>query len=110
MTQPLTPQEKALFSRYGNNNFALDAFRNSAAIPGGVMGSNFAYTSGPVLYRHQDELSGKKQELRGDYRNMAIDYRRQMSRAALHSPFNYGVPFGGSQGAIKPTPPGIVFE
>ena len=102
MTQPLTPQEKALFSRYGNNNFAFDAFKNSAAIPGGVMGGDFAITTGPVLYRHQDELAGKKQELRGDYKNMAIDYRRQQSRAALHTPFNYGVPFGGSPGPLDP--------
>lgn len=100
MSQPLTPQEKALFSRYGNNNFTLDAFISGAAIGGGKMGAAFGIASGPVPYRHQDELSGKKQELRGDYKNMAIDYRRQQSRAALHTPFNYGVPFGGSQGPL----------
>ena len=104
MTQPLTPQEKALFSRYGNNNFSFDAFKSGSAIMGGVMGSEFAISTGPVPFRHQDELSGKKQELRGDYKNMAIDYRRQQSRAALHTPFNYGVPFGGSQGPFKQSP------
>jgi len=109
MSAPLTPQEKSIFSRYGNNNFSFDAFKNGAAIMGGPMGGDFG-ESNVVPFRHQDELGGQKQELRGDYRNMAIDYRRQMSRAALHSPFNYGVPFGGSQGAIKPTPPGIVFD
>ena len=103
MSAPLTPQEKSIFSRYGNNNFSFDAFKSGAAIMGGVMGGQFGESSGPVLYRHQDELDG-------DYKNMAIDYRRQQSRAALHSPFNYGVPFGGSQGAIKPTPPGLIFD
>jgi len=110
MSAPLTPQEKSIFSRYGNNNFSFDAFKSGAAIMGGVMGGDFGESSGPVPYRHQDELGGVKQELHGDYKNMAIDYRRQQSRAALHSPFNYGVPFGGSQGAIKPTPPGIIFD
>ena len=101
MDQPLTPQEKAIFSRYGNNNFTTDAFITGAAIIGGVMGGDFGASSGPVPFRHQDELSGKKQALHGDYKNMAIDYRRGVSRAALHSPFNYVAPFGGSSGPLQ---------
>ena len=89
---PLTPQEKAVYSRYGNNNFSFDAFNRGASLPI-IEGSSFGFTSGPVPYRHQDELSGQKQRLAGDYRNMAIDYRRNLSRAASHASFNYETPF-----------------
>lgn len=91
---PLTPQEKAIYSRYGNNNFSFDAFNRGASLPI-VEGSSFGFTSGPVPYRHQDILSGKKQQLAGDYRTMAIDYRNNLSRAASHAPLNYTTPFMG---------------
>jgi len=88
----LTPQELNIASRYGNNNFSKDAFNNSKSIP--TMGSSFGYISGPVPYRNQDELSGQKQKgIAGDWRSVQVDYRRQQSRAALHTPFNYGAPF-----------------
>ena len=98
MSAPLTPQEKSVFSRYGNNNFTFDAFKKGSMI--NQMGSEFAFKSGPVPYRHQDELSGKKQKLHGDYKNMAVDFRRQMSRAAIHTPFNYVAPLGGGAGPL----------
>ena len=48
MSAPLTPQEKSIFSRYGNNNFSFDAFKSGAAIMGGVMGGDFGESSGLV--------------------------------------------------------------
>ena len=92
--QPLTPQERNIASRYGLDNWTTNAYVNSRNHPD--MGGNMGFMSGPVPYRHQDELSGQKQKgIAGDYRNIHIDYRRQKSRAALHAPLNYQTPFSG---------------
>jgi len=94
MSQPLTTQEKNIASRYGNNNFSLDAFNRSSFLP--QDGSSFGLASGPVPYKHQDILAGKKQsQIAGDYRTIPIDYRRAISRAASHAPFNFETPFMG---------------
>ena len=95
MSQPLTPQEKNLFSRYGNNNFSTDAFYNNQGL------SSDAGLFTGWHFQNQDELSGKKQSgVAGDWRSQIVDYRRQTQRAAAHSAFNYGSPFGGASGSL----------
>ena len=95
MSQPLTPQEKNIYSRYGNNNYATDAFYNNQ----GLSSDTGLFTG--WHFQNQDELSAKKQStVAGDERNTHMDYRRQQQRAAAHSSFHYGSPFGGASGAL----------
>lgn len=90
--QLLTQQELNIASRYGYNNFSFDAFKSSSFLP--QSGTNFGLASGPVPYKHQDELSGEKQTIiAGDFRSRPVDARRQKQRAALHASHNYGAPF-----------------
>lgn len=89
MSLPLTPQEKALFSRYGNNNFTADAFY---AMPVGNGDSGFTSTH----YQNQDLLSGDKQTtvaggLNGSER--IITYKRQQQRASVFNSLVYETPF-----------------
>jgi len=85
--QPLTPQEKALFSRYGNNNFSDDAFYTMP-----FLNEKGFFTD--IHYQNQDELNNDKHKKSGgDYKNTIPDYRRQYQRYKEHSSLFYQTPY-----------------
>lgn len=82
--QPLTPQEKAISTRYGLDNWATNAFYNQQGLS-----SDTGLFSG-THYQNQDRLSNKKQKkIAGDERNTFSDWRRQNQRLKEHSRFYY---------------------
>ena len=86
--QPLTPQEINIASRYGLDNWSLNAFNNNQ----GLSSDTGLFTT--FHFQNQDELNNKKHKKSGgDYRNTIPDYRRQYQRYKEHSSLYYQTPY-----------------